>query len=148
MKNFNISVGHFNKIFFLNKNYILKYNRNFFSMKLSSNDYLNEIHRTLGHINDCLDNLDIDEVDCNYDGSGVLSFEITNNKKFVLNIQRPNQQLWLSSPVSGPYKFEFDLEKKCWIDLKHNYELYGLLTKEINILFNEFKINTSINLLI
>ena len=125
----------------------LKFSKYFFSLKLSLNDYLHEIDKTLAHINDVIDVLDLDAVDCNYDGSGVLKFQITDNKKFVLNIQRPTQQLWVSSPVSGPYKFEYDLDKKCWVDTKHNYELCDLLTKEINQLFKEYNINSNVNLI-
>jgi len=126
---------------------ILKYSNFQFSMKLNLNEYLKEINNALTHISDNVDALDSDAVECNYDGSGVLKFQITNEKKYVLNIQRPTQQLWVSSPVSGPYKFEFEIEKKCWIDVKNNLELYELLNKEINELFKQYNINSNINIL-
>ena len=98
------------------------------------------------HINDNIESLELDEIDCNFDHNGVLNFSI-DNKKYVLNIQRPNQQLWLSSPVSGPLKFEYEIEKNRWIDVKHQYELYELLTNEINSLLKGLNLDSRINLL-
>lgn len=39
--------------------------------------------------------------------SGVLTIKFENAKKsWVLNKQAPNEQIWLSSPISGPARFE------------------------------------------
>jgi len=123
-------------------NYFLKYP---FSTKLNQNQYVNEIQIALEHIYDCLDDMDLEIIESNYDSSGVLNFQITDRKKFVLNIQRPNQQLWLSSPISGPFRFEFDLEKNKWFDIKNNNELYELLKSDIDKILKENNINTLIN---
>ena len=135
-------IKHF-KSFYLTKKLIPKF---FFSMKLNINEYLSYVDKTLMHINDNIESLELDEIDCNFDHNGVLNFSI-DNKKYVLNIQRPNQQLWLSSPVSGPLKFEYEIEKNRWIDVKHQYELYELLTNEINSLLKGLNLDSRINLL-
>jgi frataxin len=38
--------------------------------------------------------------------SGVLNVIIPKHGTFVINKQTPNRQIWLSSPVSGPYRFD------------------------------------------
>ena len=47
--------------------------------------------------------------DVNY-ADGVLNIEMRGKKYYVLNKQTPNKQIWLSSPVSGPSRFEYVLE--------------------------------------
>ena len=37
---------------------------------------------------------------------GVLTMVLDGGNTYVLNKQRPNRQVWLSSPVSGPRRFE------------------------------------------
>jgi frataxin len=38
---------------------------------------------------------------------GVLNIYMIDKRTFVLNKQTPNMQIWLSSPISGPQRFEF-----------------------------------------
>lgn len=38
---------------------------------------------------------------------GVLNINVGSRGFWVVNKQSPNQQLWLSSPVSGPKRFEY-----------------------------------------
>lgn len=108
------------------------------------NNYLSQVQKALEHINDKLDDCELELIESNYDNTGVLNFQISSKKKFVLNIQRPNQQLWLSSPISGPFRFEFSEEKNKWYDVKNNIELYQLLMNDINKILEENKINYKI----
>ena len=39
--------------------------------------------------------------------SGVLTIDMKDGRAFVLNKQAPNMQVWLSSPISGPQRFEY-----------------------------------------
>ena len=39
--------------------------------------------------------------------SGVLTASIPGHGTFVINKQTPNRQIWLSSPFSGPARFDF-----------------------------------------
>lgn len=66
---------------------------------------------------------------------GVL--EITINKKhfYVINLQRPNKQIWLSSPISGPQRFEYyenENNEMFWINIRNNKSIRELLNEEIN----------------
>jgi frataxin len=66
---------------------------------------------TLEQIADSLSGLDssLDDVDINL-SQGVLSVNLGpefGNKTWVINKQTPNRQIWWSSPVSGPRRYEF-----------------------------------------
>lgn len=45
---------------------------------------------------------------------GVLSIQLGAAGTYVLNIQSPNRQVWLSSPISGPARFNFDSATRTW----------------------------------
>ena len=47
--------------------------------------------------------------------SGVLTMAFPPHGTWVLNKQTPNRQIWWSSPVSGPKRYEFDPESCEWI---------------------------------
>jgi frataxin len=38
---------------------------------------------------------------------GVLRLEVAGRRQYVLNRQTPTRQIWVSSPVSGPARFNF-----------------------------------------
>jgi frataxin len=64
-------------------------------------------NQMLLHISDNLAKLE-DEFDLELEYSqGVLSVEVLTQGKWLLNKQAPNQQIWWSSPVSGPLRFEY-----------------------------------------
>uniref|UniRef100_A0A0K0D7Z5 Nucleotid_trans domain-containing protein n=1 Tax=Angiostrongylus cantonensis TaxID=6313 RepID=A0A0K0D7Z5_ANGCA len=52
---------------------------------------------------------------------------------YVINKQTPNRQLWLSSPVSGPKRF--DLVNDRWIYSHDKETLDSLLTREFRTIF-------------
>jgi frataxin len=72
----------------------------------------------------------LDEV--NY-SDGVLNVIFTDGKQFVLNKQTPNKQIWLSSPLSGPQRFEF-AENEQWLQVRSSENLTELLESEFNTL--------------
>ena len=59
---------------------------------------------------------------------------------YVLNKQTPNQQIWWSSPVSGPKRFEFDPEAASsgsWVSTRDaSVELTSLLGDELKEQFD------------
>lgn len=75
--------------------------------------------------------------------SGVL--EVTAKEhRYVLNKQPPNKQIWLSSPISGPKRYDWvvlqegmnDKEgsgKGDWIYLRDGTSLTELLRKELGV---------------
>lgn len=64
--------------------------------------------------------------------SGVLSLKFEkSNRAWVINKQAPNQQLWLSSPLSGPARFE--LNDGVWRHTRLEQTLAQLLRDELNL---------------
>ncbi|XP_064474429.1 frataxin, mitochondrial-like isoform X2 [Ornithodoros turicata] len=49
---------------------------------------------------------------------------------YVINKQTPNRQIWLSSPVSGPKRYDFVDNR--WIYMRDNVSLHRLLAKEVS----------------
>ncbi len=60
---------------------------------------------------EALDEEDALEID---QSAGMLSIELPSGKQFVINRQIPTRQIWLSSPLSGGLRFDYDEEEKSW----------------------------------
>lgn len=58
----------------------------------------------------------------------VVSVNIPEKGTFVINRQPPKKEIWLSSPVSGPYHFRY--KDKKWIDNQGN-SLFKIVSEEI-----------------
>jgi iron donor protein CyaY len=58
---------------------------------------------------------------------------ITSNGVFVINKHSAIQEMWLASPISGPYHFYNILGK--WKS-KSDIELFSILEQELNIKFD------------
>ena len=71
-----------------------------------------------------------DDVECEL-SSGVLTLK-TPEGTWVLNKQVPNKQIWLSSPVSGPCRYEYDGEK--WTHTRDGSSLDELLERELGLI--------------
>lgn len=56
-----------------------------------------------------------DEIpEVNY-ASGVLTLSFPPHGTWVINKQTPNQQLWWSSPLSGPRRYEYAKKREKWV---------------------------------
>jgi len=76
-----------------------------------------------------------DDVDISY-SQGVLNMNLGKHGFWVINKQTPNRQLWWSSPLSGPRRYEFHdaggggcIEE--WKGTADQKDMLGLLTAEI-----------------
>jgi frataxin len=47
--------------------------------------------------------------------SGVLTLSLPPHGTWVINKQTPNHQLWWSSPLSGPRRYEYVEERERWV---------------------------------
>ncbi|CEO96273.1 ferroxidase [Plasmodiophora brassicae] len=63
---------------------------------------------------------------------GVLTIGLTDSGTWVLNKQTPNRQLWLSSPISGPKRFDYLPNSKAWADTRDQLNLGELLQQELS----------------
>ena len=69
--------------------------------------------------------------------SGVLTIDFGSNiGTFVINKQAPNQQIWLSSPISGPNHYDWDSTSKQWLSSKDQHSLSSLLQHEFSKVTN------------
>lgn len=93
------------------------------------------IDRSLSLLNSLYEQLDEKELECinNIEyADGVLNFSLSNQKHYVINIQRPNRQIWLSSPRSGPQRFEYDEENHKWFNIRNKKDLLEIINEEID----------------
>ncbi|OWR55393.1 putative frataxin [Danaus plexippus plexippus] len=65
---------------------------------------------------------------------GVLTVALGSNYgTYVINRQTPNKQIWLSSPVSGPKRYDLELKNGGYWVYKHDgVSLHNLLQNEIS----------------
>ena len=77
----------------------------------------NEYLETLGEkLESCADEEIEEDVECDY-SDGVLTISLGRGRgTYVLNKQAPNRQIWWSSPISGPHRFEEEGER--WVDAR------------------------------
>ena len=114
-------------------------------------DFL-EDHYDAGAIDDDDNDDDEDIPEVNY-ASGVLTIYLPPHGTYVINKQTPNQQIWWSSPISGPRRYEYDEKRKLWVnsrvvdvsstgdtcDITYSEDdtLGGILNKEFKELFGQ-----------
>lgn len=78
---------------------------------------LNALHETFDIFADALpaSNDLREEMDVDFSGD-VLNVMLGERGTFVLNKQAPNKQLWLSSPLSGPLRYDYSIGEAAWIN--------------------------------
>ncbi|CAI9726705.1 mitochondrial [Octopus vulgaris] len=100
---------------------------------LNANEYDRIAEETLESLLESVESFeDIDNCPEGFDvsySSGVLSIYLGDYGTYVLNKQSPNQQIWLSSPISGPKRYDFIGNK--WIYKRDGTSLHDLLQKEM-----------------
>ncbi|KAJ2011532.1 Mitochondrial matrix iron chaperone, partial [Coemansia sp. S85] len=84
---------------------------------LSDSVYYEKSSEALENLTESLedigDQMEIDDYDIEY-SSGVLTLKLGARGTYVINKQPPNKQIWISSPVSGPERYDYDLERGAW----------------------------------
>ncbi|XDG03179.1 hypothetical protein ABKA04_002794 [Annulohypoxylon sp. FPYF3050] len=86
---------------------------------------------------------EIGDIDVEF-SSGVMTVKIPDSGVYIINKQPPNKQIWLSSPVSGPKRFDYvilsegqdqkqDTGKGEWIYIRTGEKLSDLLLQETGV---------------
>ena len=112
--------------------------------------FISMLDSTLNKIYDEIDKKEYSFIDNISLEEGVLTINLKEDKTYVINIQKPNKQIWLSSPFSGPRRFEFNEANNKWIDIHNsNNSLLSLISKEINeeIIKRKYPSNSKLSLL-
>lgn len=76
--------------------------------------------------------------------AGVLNLVFPPVGTYVLNKQPPNKQIWLSSPISGPKRYDYVIQGEGqhekegsgqgkWVYLRDGTTLTGLLRRELGV---------------
>ncbi|KAJ2477927.1 Mitochondrial matrix iron chaperone [Coemansia sp. RSA 2320] len=103
--------------------------------QLSDSAYYEESSEALERLTECLedlgDQMEIDDYDIEY-SSGVLTLKLGSKGTYVINKQPPNKQIWLSSPVSGPERYDFDSTLGAWFCRHKDESLGALLNRELS----------------
>jgi frataxin len=60
---------------------------------------------------------------------GVLTVKLGSHGTYVINKQTPNRQIWMSSPVSGP--FRYDYQHGQWVYARTGQELLQQVQQEL-----------------
>jgi len=63
--------------------------------------------------------------------AGVLTLSCGPHGTYVINKQPPNSQIWLSSPLSGPRRYDYCGTHDCWFYNRDGTTLKGLLEEEL-----------------
>ncbi|XP_064609920.1 frataxin, mitochondrial-like [Liolophura sinensis] len=66
---------------------------------------------------------------------GVLTLKLGGTSgTYVINKQTPNRQIWLSSPSSGPKRYDFSDGQ--WVYKRDGKSLQALLSEELSVIYN------------
>tara|TARA_B110000977_G_scaffold168850_1_gene218343 strand:- start:2204 stop:2521 length:318 start_codon:yes stop_codon:yes gene_type:complete len=63
--------------------------------------------------------------------AGVVTISLGEQGTYVINKQGPNKQIWMSSPFSGPLRYDFDTDKKQWVYQRDGHRLHERLVEEL-----------------
>jgi len=118
--------------------------KKFSTQTVDEQTYLYLSNETLESLNDRFDEIIEDNEKLSGGDStladGVLTVKLAQFGIYVINKQTPNKQIWLSSPVSGPARYDMvssEEEVGCWV-YKHTGEtLHSLLDREIGEIVGE-----------
>lgn len=95
-----------------------------------ADDTLNAIQDAVEEALESLSEVDEYEIT---NASGVLTMKLPPHGTWVINKQTPNRQLWWSSPLSGPKRYEYvDGE---WISTKDGLVLGPVLVQELRRIY-------------
>ncbi|XP_034451758.1 frataxin, mitochondrial isoform X1 [Hippoglossus hippoglossus] len=108
--------------------------------ELSEAAYEKLAEETLGALTDYFEDLTEEAfTGADYDvvfSSGVLTVKLGGDHgTYVINKQTPNRQIWLSSPTSGPKRYDWTGEH--WVYIRDGIRLHQLLSKEFSIIFRK-----------
>ena len=90
------------------------------------------IDDTLLAIEEAIDQL---ETDIDYDTvAGILTVELANHSKIIINRQIANHQLWLAAKSGG---YHFNWIHKQWLETKSGLSLSEVLSKNLTMQANQ-----------
>ena len=104
-------------------------------MALDEATYARLADATLKRLTDAIDDALGDRLDADLE-SGVLTLQLDSGGTYVINKQAPNRQIWLSSPVSGAWHFDYREAPGSaapWVATRGGETLAALLSRELSL---------------
>ena len=102
--------------------------------ELSASEYEDVAEETLESLTEIFEEIADSDIDTDMDvtySSGVLTVKLGSGfGTYVINKQTPNRQIWLSSPTSGPKRYDF--KDGTWIYKHEGVSMHTLLSIEIS----------------
>lgn len=105
-------------------------------MELSETAFVSLVEAMLTRLAAEVEGLDDEDVLEVEHMSGMLTIELPSGKQFVINRQIPTRQIWLSSPLSGGLRFDYDEAQKNWV-LADGRRLDTLLKADVATLLED-----------
>lgn len=100
-------------------------------MSIGEGDFHRLADQTLQALVDALDDGIGDVADVDLQG-GIATVAFDDGRNYVINKHVPTRQIWLSSPVSGAWHFQWDERASRWCSTRDPaVDLNGLLGGEI-----------------
>ncbi|KNC76121.1 iron donor protein CyaY [Sphaeroforma arctica JP610] len=96
-----------------------------------ADDTMTQLTDIFDEIVEDVEGKDGEDLDVTY-GNGVLTVDLGNFGTYVINKQTPNKQIWLSSPICGPKRYDFDEEAKEWSYSHDGVSINEVLSKELS----------------
>ncbi len=94
---------------------------------MTESEFNERAEATLRTLEQAIDAVDA-SIDCSRAG-GVLTLELDNGTRIVVNTQLPMQQIWVAAR-SGGYHFGYD--GKAWRDTRDGTELFAALSRLVS----------------
>lgn len=103
-------------------------------MSLSNTEFEQLANHFLNSIFDQMEEYDDFDVDLL---GGILTIDTDDHGQFLINKHAPLTQIWLSSPLSGAWHFDYEVQNKQWICTKTQQNLLDMLCSELSKLSDE-----------
>lgn len=98
--------------------------RRLFDYERDSVSFISALHRGLDSLSQH------PRYDVSFSNNVLQIKDIPQSRTFVINRQPFRKEIWLSSPISGPYHFSYSPTLSKWVDRRSN-EMLSLLEREI-----------------
>jgi CyaY protein len=99
-------------------------------MTISEEDYEARALPELRALVNALDQLDLDNVECEL-ASDILTIELAGGARYVVNSHRAARQIWMAAERTA-WHFDWDDAQAAWIARKTGAELWGTLSRVLS----------------
>jgi len=96
---------------------------------MDAREFENMAEKALENLFDALDEVIGDVVEVDFDNS-ILTLKLADGRQYIINKHAPNQEIWVSSPLSGAAHFAYNSTTKMWVSTRGDEALISVLNAE------------------